>query len=80
MHRLPLIVEMTGVPSLDAASCRAGTLPRLLESGTAIRIVQAFLGHRNLNPTARYPQVATSTIRGTPSPLDHLRLEVPPPS
>jgi len=25
-------------------------------------------------------QVATSTIRGTPSPLDRLRLEVTPPS
>ena len=29
--------------------------------------------------TARYTQVATSTIRGTPSPLDRLRLEVTPP-
>jgi integrase/recombinase XerD len=28
---------------------------------------------------ARYTQVATSTIRGTPSPLDRLRLEVTPP-
>ncbi len=52
----------------------------LLESGTNIRIIQALLGHRNVNTTARYAQVATSTIRGTPSPLDHLRLEVTPPS
>jgi len=52
----------------------------LLESGTDIRIIQALLGHRNVNTTARYAQVATSTIRGTPSPLDHLRLEVTPPS
>jgi integrase/recombinase XerD len=51
----------------------------LLESGTDIRIIQALLGHRNVNTTARYAQVATSTIRGTPSPLDHLRLEVTPP-
>jgi site-specific recombinase XerD len=50
----------------------------LLESGTDIRIIQALLGHRNVNTTARYAQVATSTIGGTPSPLDHLRLEVPP--
>jgi site-specific recombinase XerD len=52
----------------------------LLESGTDIRIIQALLGHRNVNTTARHAQVATSTIRGTPSPLDHLRLEVTPPS
>jgi integrase/recombinase XerD len=52
----------------------------LLESGTDIRIIQALLGHRNVNTTARYAQVATSTIRGTPSPLDHLRLAVTPPS
>ena len=52
----------------------------LLESGTDIRIIQALLGHRNVNTTARYAQVATSTIRGTPSPLDHLHLEVTPPS
>ena len=52
----------------------------LLESGTDIRIIQALLGHRNVNTTARYAQVATSTIRGTPSPLDRLRLEVTPPA
>jgi integrase/recombinase XerD len=53
--------------------------PHRLESGTAIRIIQARLGHRNVNTTARYGQVATSTIGGTPSPLDHRRLEVTPP-
>jgi integrase len=52
----------------------------LLESGTDIRIIQALLGHRNVNTTARYAHVATSTIRGTPSPFDRLRLEVTPPS
>ena len=51
----------------------------LLENGTDVRIIQALLGHRSLNTTARYTQVATSTIRGTPSPLDRLRLEVTPP-
>jgi integrase/recombinase XerD len=51
----------------------------LLENGTDVRIIQALLGHRSLDTTARYTQVATSTIRGTPSPLDRLRLEVMPP-
>jgi site-specific recombinase XerD len=52
----------------------------LLESGTDIRIIQALLGHSNLQTTARYEQVANSTICGTASPLDRLRLEVTPPS
>jgi site-specific recombinase XerD len=51
----------------------------LLESGTDIRIIQVLLGHTNISTTARYAQVATSTIQGTASPLDRLRLEVVPP-
>jgi integrase/recombinase XerD len=51
----------------------------LLESGTDIRIIQALLGHANLQTTARYTQVATNTISATISPLDRLRLEVTPP-
>ena len=51
----------------------------LLESGTDIRIIQALLGHSSLNTTARYTQVASTTIRSTPSPLDRLQLDVTPP-
>ena len=53
---------------------------RLPVSGTDIRIIQSRLGHRNVNTTARYTQVAASTIRGTSSPLDRLRLEITAPS
>jgi integrase/recombinase XerD len=37
------------------------------------------LGHSNLQTTARYTQVATSTIGRTPSPLEGLQLAVTPP-
>jgi integrase/recombinase XerD len=57
-----------------------GSATHLLESGTDIRIIQALLGHSNLQTTARYTQVATTTICRTPSPLDRLRLELAPPA
>jgi integrase/recombinase XerD len=44
----------------------------LLESGTNIRIIQALLGHRSLNTTARYTTVSSATIHATPSPLELL--------
>jgi site-specific recombinase XerD len=64
---------------VTAHSLRHSFATHLLESGTDIRIIQVLLGHTHLETTARYAQVATCLIAGTPSPFDRLSLEVIPP-
>ena len=49
----------------------------LLEQKVDIRIIQVLLGHKKLDTTALYSQVATKTIREVKSPLDRL---APPPT
>ena len=50
----------------------------LLEQKTDIRVIQVLLGHKRLETTALYVQVATATLREVTSPLDRLTPEEPP--
>jgi integrase/recombinase XerD len=49
----------------------------LLEQGVDIRVIQVLLGHKKLETTALYSQVATRTLRETRSPLDSLEFDPP---
>ncbi len=42
----------------------------LLEQKVDIRVIQVLLGHKKLDTTALYSQVATRTIREVRSPLE----------
>jgi site-specific recombinase XerD len=79
---------LNGACRLAAAAARLGKranvhnlrhafATHLLEQGTDIRIIQALLGHSHLHTTARYVNVATTTIATAQSPLDRLKLTVP---
>ena len=52
----------------------------LLEHKVDIRMIQVLLGHKKLETTALYSQVATRTLREIKSPLEHLAPNTRPPA
>ena len=49
----------------------------LLEQKVDIRVIQVLLGHKRLETTALYAQVATDVLREVTSPLESLRMQPP---
>ena len=52
----------------------------LLEQAQDIRVIQVLLGHKKLETTALYTQVATRTLAAVTSPLEHLSPKATPPA
>lgn len=65
--------EAAGITKqVNLHSLRHSFATHMLEHREDIRVIQVLLGHKKLETTARYSQVATRILRETESPLDYL--------
>jgi site-specific recombinase XerD len=58
-------------------SLRHSFATHLLEQREDIRVIQVLLGHKKLENTARYTQVATNVLREVTGPLEYLKIQPP---
>ena len=71
-------VKLAGLEKhVSLHSLRHAFATHLLEQGVDIRLIQVLLGHKKLETTAMYSQVATRTLRDTHSPLEAVSLDPP---
>jgi integrase/recombinase XerD len=76
-RQLNRICHMAAAAEIDKRvsmhTLRHSFATHLLEQKVDIRVIQVLLGHKKLETTARYAQVATEVLREVVSPLDSLR-------